>query len=130
MIKTLISRLLLSEKKRMEIMNDLKSNPNFRSKDEIDKNGPNSNSVSDFKLDKGEVQTIFTPELGNQKGLTLSKWFYKSGDIVKSGDIICVIENEDITMEFESVFNGRIISTCRLNEKLTSSTELFKIEGI
>ncbi|WP_082591161.1 biotin/lipoyl-containing protein [Sediminicola sp. YIK13] len=111
-------------------MNDLKSNPNFRSKDEIDKNGPNSNSVSDFKLDKGEVQTIFTPELGNQKGLTLSKWFYKSGDIVKSGDIICVIENEDITMEFESVFNGRIISTCRLNEKLTSSTELFKIEGI
>jgi len=48
--------------------------------------------------------------------LTLTKWHIKSGDIVKHGDIICNIENENITMEFESFFNGRIISTCELNK--------------
>jgi len=130
MIKTLIRRLFLSEKKRKEIVKDLKQDPSFRTTEEIKKERTNPSVNSDFHLDKGKVESILTPDLGNQKGLTLTKWYFKSGDIVKSGDVVCNIENENITMEFESVFNGRILSTCKLNEKLTSGTIIFEIEGI
>lgn len=130
MIKALIRRLFLSEKKRNEIIKDLKSNTNFQTKEEIQKSGTNSDQVSHFNLEKGKTQSVFTPELGNQKGLILTKWYFKPGDIVKYGDIICDIENENITMEFETVFSGKILSTCKLNERLTRGTELFKIEGI
>ncbi|MBC7000552.1 biotin/lipoyl-containing protein [Cytophaga sp. FL35] len=129
MIKSLIRKLFLNNEKRNEIIKDLKSNPNFRTKEEIEKHGTDS-IKSDFKLEKGEVQSVCLPELGNQKGFTLTKWYVKQGDIVKKGDIVCEIENENITMEFESFYRGKIISTCRINQKLTSGIEIFKIEGI
>lgn len=130
MIKTLIRRLFLSEKKRNEIINDLKSNPNYRTEEETQKHGIDSDKISGFKLEKGKIQSVFSPDLENQKGLTLTKWYFKPGDIVKYGDIICDIENENISMEFETVFSGRLLSICKLNERLTSGTEIFKIEGI
>lgn len=129
MIKSLIRKLFLSDERRNEIINDLKNNPNFKTKDEIDKNGIDSNQLN-FKLEKGKVESIFSPDLGNQKGLILTKWYIKPGDSVKHGDIVCEIENENITMEFQSFYSGKIISICRLNQKLTSGMEIFKIEGI
>lgn len=129
MIKSLIKKLFLSDRKRDEIINDLKNNPNFKTREEINNNEKESN-LSDYKLKKGKVESIFSPDLGSQKGLILTKWFAKPRDIVKHGDIVCEIENENITMEFESFYCGKIISTCRLNQKLTSGMEIFKIEGI
>ena len=129
MIKSINRKRFLSDEKRNEIIKDLKSNPNFRTKEEIEKYGTDS-IQSDLKLKKGEVQSISSPELGNQKGLTLTKWYVKPGDIVKKGDIVCEVENENITMEFESFYSGKIISICRLNQKLTSGIEIFKIEGV
>ncbi len=38
----------------------------------------------------------------------LSKWLVKEGDTVKSGDILCEIETDKATMEFETVDEGRI----------------------
>ena len=70
------------------------------------------------------------PDLENQKGLVLKKWCVKPGDIVKHGDIVCQIENDNITMEFESYYRGKIIFSCKLNQKLTNGIEIFKIEGI
>jgi len=130
MMKTLIRRLFLSKKTRSEKVKDLSSNPNFRMKEAMQKHGTDSFRVSDFKLEKGKVESVFTPDIGSQKGLTLTKWYFKPGDIVERGDIVCDIENENISMELESVFSGRILSICKLNEKLVSGTELFKIEGL
>tara|TARA_B100000378_G_C17762081_1_gene313486 strand:- start:94 stop:468 length:375 start_codon:yes stop_codon:yes gene_type:complete len=124
MIKSLIHRLFQSSKKRNEILKDLKSNPNFQTQSETDFN------QADFKLKKGKVETIYSPNLGNQKGLVLTKWYVEPDDLVKQGDIICLIENENISMEFESFYSGKIISTCSINQKLSNGIELFKIEGI
>ena len=120
----------MSDKKRNEVIKDLKSSPNFRTKEEIQKHGTDSDRISDITLEKGKVESIFVPDLGNQKGLTLAKWYFKTGDIVKKGDIVCDIENENITMEFESFFSGKILLTSSLKDKLTSGMEIFKIEGI
>ncbi|GGZ58533.1 biotin/lipoyl-containing protein [Mesonia mobilis] len=124
MIKSLIHKLFQSSKKRNEILNELKSNQNIQTQSKTDFN------QADFKLKKGKVETIYSPNLGNQKGLILKKWYVEPDDLVKHGDIICLIENENITMEFESFYSGKIISTCKLNQNLSNGTELFKIEGI
>ncbi|MGC1495644.1 MAG: pyruvate dehydrogenase complex dihydrolipoamide acetyltransferase [Sulfitobacter sp.] len=39
---------------------------------------------------------------------TLSKWLVKEGDDVSSGDILCEIETDKATMEFEAVDEGKI----------------------
>lgn len=124
MIKSFIHKLFQSSKKRNEILKDLKSNPNFQTQSETDFN------QADFKLKKEKVETIYSPNLGNQKGLVLTKWYVEPDDLVKQGEIICLIENENISMEFESFYSGKIISTCKLHQKLSNGTELFKIEGI
>ena len=124
MIKSFIHKLFQSSKKRNEILNGLKSNPNFQTQSETDFN------QADFKLKKGKVETIYSPNLGNQKGLVLTKWYVEPDDLVKHGDIICLIENENISMEFESFYSGKIISTCRINQKLSNGIGLFKIKGI
>ncbi len=129
MIKSLIRKLFFPTKKRNEIISDEERNSNFRTKEELEKHKTNS-VQSDFKIEKGKIQSVTLPELGNQKGFTLTKWYFKSGDIVKRGDIVCEIENENITMEFESIYSGKITPTCKLNQKLIQETEIFTIEGI
>jgi hypothetical protein len=120
----------MSDKKRNEIKKDLNNSPNFRTKEDIQNHGIDSNQVSEVTLKKGKVESIFLPDLGNQKDLVLTKWYFKSGDIVKKGDIVCDIENENITMEFESFFSGKILLISNLKTKLTSETEIFKIERL
>ncbi len=39
---------------------------------------------------------------------TLAKWLVKEGDVVKSGQILCEIETDKATMEFEAVDEGTI----------------------
>jgi hypothetical protein len=124
MIKSLIQKLFFSDKQQNEIINDLKNNPNFRTKKEIDLN------QSSGKLEKGKVLSILLPDLGNQKELVITKWYVTPGDVVNSGDIVCTIENENITMEFETFYSGKIISICKQNQELTIGKEVFKIEGV
>lgn len=109
MIKSLLQKLFSSVKKQNEI--EVKE-------------------PYEFKLEKGKVQSIFAPELETQKNLVLTKWYFKPGDIIKTGAILCTIENKNIAMEFESSFSGEILSTCPINTHLTKGLELIKIKGI
>ncbi len=38
----------------------------------------------------------------------LSKWFVKEGDEVESGDLLAEIETDKATMEFESIYEGKV----------------------
>jgi len=129
-IEAIIKRLFISKKRREALIRELKENPNFRTLEEIEKTGCHSEPTHDFKLKKGEIQTIYSPDLGNQKGLILYKWNFRIGDIVKYGDVLCEVGNKKITMEFESMFEGKIIWCCHENKLVPSGTEICKIEGI
>jgi len=118
MIKKLIDRLFFSNKKQNQFMED------------FDKNGANSDQIPEVILEKGELVSIFVPDLMNQKSLTLTKWHCKPGTIVKRGAVICDIESEKFTMEFETFYSGKILPTRQLNDKLTPGEELLKIEGV
>ena len=117
-------------KKREKLIESLKTNPSFRTKEEIEKQGTNSQPTFDFKLKSGELKTIKSPDLGNQKKLVLTKWNCQTGDNVKHGDVLCEIENENIVMEFESFFEGEIVWCCEENTELSIGMEICKIKGI
>lgn len=59
---------------------------------------------------------------------TISKWFVKEGDQVKSGDILAEIETDKAIMEFETVDDGTIgqiikpegLEPIKVNEKIAS----------
>lgn len=129
-LKTIFRRLFKSDEKSNKLIDTLKANPNFRTKEEIEKYGTHSQPTFGFKLKSGEFRTIKSPDLGNQKNLVLTKWNCQTGDDVKHGDILCEIENENIVMEFESFFEGRIIWCCEVNTELSIGMEICKIEGI
>lgn len=125
MIKSLLRKLFPSKTFQKEFLADLKTHPNFKSKDEMAQQAP-----SGFVLEKGKIETIVLPTFKNQTGFVLTQWQVQPGDLVESGDIVCVIENQYMTMEFESVFKGRIVSICSVNQPLISGEEIFQIEGI
>ncbi|WP_430965251.1 biotin/lipoyl-containing protein [Spongiimicrobium sp. 2-473A-2-J] len=128
MIKSLLKKLFFSNKKRDGCINNLKTIPGFRTLDEIEND--NSNDLHTLTLEKGEIQPLFSPDFGNQKGFKLTKWYFKIGSVIQAGDVICDIENEHLLMEFESAFAGKIISACPLNMHLRPGMELCKIEGL
>lgn len=54
--------------------------------------------------------------------------FVKVGDIVKKGQVVCIIEAMKLMNEIESEFNGRIVEICVKNEDVVEyGTPLFKI---
>lgn len=119
MIKKIINRLFFPEKER---------NLNSRTERAVQKEPSNANQTNTVAFKKGEIHTFTIPNLGNQEPFIVTQFYYKPGDIVTTGTVLCEIENEEITIEMESYFYGKIIATCALNEKLTTGTEILKIE--
>jgi hypothetical protein len=129
MIKKLLNRMFFSKINKNDVIKDLKSNPNFKTIDDIKIQDSNDDQSTEHQLKKGEIELVTLPDLGNQKDLTLTKWFFNSGDMIKKGDIVCEVSNENILMELESFCDGKIWHSCKLNDKLLPGSEIFKIEG-
>lgn len=89
-----------------------------------------TNSDINFKLKSGEIQTVTMPEIMGQNNFEVIEWLCKEGDVVKSGQIICVLENENIALEFESFTEGKIHFTCEKHIILHKGEVLFEIIGI
>lgn len=129
-LKFIFPKLFLSEEERNEIIKDLKTNPNFITKEEMLRKDKSLKKQVEYKLEKGEIKSILIPDFGNQSGFKITKWYFKIGSKLKSGDVICIIENKDLTMELESIYSGKLISTNQTKEGLEKGAEICKIEGI
>lgn len=119
MIKKIINRLFLPAKER---------NPNSRTDRTAQIESSNAKQTNIYEFRKGEIIPIALPNLGSPEPFIVTRFYYKPGDIVTTGAVLCSIENEEITIEMESYFYGKIITTCALNEKLTTGAEILKIE--
>ena len=129
-LKFIFPKLFLSEEEKNEIINDLKSNSNFLTKEQLLRKDNSLKKEVEFVLKKGEIKPILMPDLGNQIGFKITKWYFKSGNVVKVGDIICNIENQNLTLELESNYNGKLISLSPTKEELVKGMEICEIEGI
>ena len=86
--------------------------------------------IKEIPLEKGKTEIIFVPDFGYSEEYKITKWCVKPGHLVKSGDIVCELENGPITFEYESYYCGQIQSICQANQNLKVGDELFKIQGI
>ncbi|WP_340156820.1 biotin/lipoyl-containing protein [uncultured Maribacter sp.] len=129
-IEAYLAKLFEYNKKSAQYMEGFKANPHFKTREEIEREGPKSNRVVIPELKTGEVSVCTTPDLGNQMPLVLEKWYVKVGDKVNSGDVLCEFGNEAVTIEFESFYNGKVIWVCKHKKDLVPGDELFKLEGI
>lgn len=90
----------------------------------------NSVPLPESNLQKGEIKTITLPDFGVLNGFILSEWTKKNGEVIQSGEIICVIENEKITMEFESFYTGKLVIIAKEKQPLEKNEVLCMMEGI
>ncbi|MDB2385397.1 hypothetical protein N9V96_02880 [Polaribacter sp.] len=98
----------------------------FPTKNVVGKN----NYLPENKLTSGQNISFKTPIIENHKEFTLTKWYFNSGDIVKTGDVICEIENKKFSMELESFYTGKITLIKREKEILKPNEEICRISGI
>ncbi len=129
-LKTIFKGLFASKEKPNPFIDDLRAHPNFRTKEELERSPTKTQQTLDYTLKKGESKAVTCPDFRDQKKLVLTKWYFRTGDHVKHGDILCEIQNESIMMEFESFYEGKIIWCCETNTKLSVGMEICTIEGV
>jgi glycine cleavage system H lipoate-binding protein len=119
---------ILFNKRNQELTNELKKNLYFKSNGEMSSNSKNTNYEK--TLNRGEKFSITAPDLGKNKDVIITNWLKKTDEIIKSGDVICEIENDKVVMELESFVTGKIIYMHSLNQKIKPNTEICIIEGL
>lgn len=89
-------------------------------------------SSNDISLKPGEsVKIKFPVELAkDQQEWILKKMNFTTGEIVKPGDIIGIIESKKLTFEFESYLHGKLEYTRPIGQKITADTILVEIKGV
>lgn len=119
---------ILFSKRNQELTKELKKNPYFRSNREMSSSQKNINYEK--ILNKGEKFSVTVPDLGKNKDVIITSWLKKTDETIKSGEVICEIENDKVVMELESFVTGKIIYTHPMNQKIKPNTEICIIEGL
>ncbi len=63
-----------------------------------------------------------------EKG-TISRWKKKEGEIINSGEILCEVETDKATMEYESEFQGEILKILKKEGDTAQVGELIAVVG-
>lgn len=87
------------------------------------------NKIFEIPYDDDKTRSILIPKIQN-KAFKISKWFVKVGDFIEEGQIICELETNSITLEFESLYSGKLVFITKSEEKLITGDKLCKIETI
>lgn len=106
----------------------------------MDKGSENTTVVSHEPTTEN-VEQIINEEYKEVKSLMVGTFyessspkaeaFVKVGDIVKKGQVLCIIEAMKLMNEIESEFDGEIVEICKKNEEIVEYGEtLFKIKEV
>lgn len=92
----------------------------------------NESGMEEISLKKGESQKIMFPkQLDEKRNFKIVKWNFHTGQVVKSGDVLCkIINDENLSMEFQSFMNGRLNYKLPVNQKLTHESVLAEIVSV
>ncbi|WP_075342674.1 lipoyl domain-containing protein [Tenacibaculum agarivorans] len=76
-----------------------------------------SNEDKQFNVVKINLVEIGVPEfLSEAKEIKILKYNYKVGDFIRKGDILCEIETDTYSLDFESFYSGKITNINRNRE--------------
>jgi pyruvate/2-oxoglutarate dehydrogenase complex dihydrolipoamide acyltransferase (E2) component len=87
------------------------------------------NEIFEVPFNKEKTLSIPIPDIQN-KMFKVSKWFVKVGDFIEEGQVICELESNSITIEFDSQIPGKLVYITSDKEKLFAGEEICKIEEI
>ena len=87
------------------------------------------NEIFEIPFNEEKTISILIPDIQN-KAFRISKWFVKVGGFVEEGQVICELETNSITLEFERYISGKLVLITNSKEKLKTGEELCKIEEI
>ncbi len=96
----------------------------------IDNSHKQRNTIKENHLAKGKIEMIVVPDLGYSPEYKITKWYVQPGQLIRTGDVVCELENGPVIMELESFCSGRLLSNSKLNQKLKVDDEIFRIQGI
>jgi hypothetical protein len=85
------------------------------------------NRIFEIPYNKNQVKILTIPNIQN-KTFKVSKWFVKVGSFIEKNQVICELESNSITLEFESLLSGKLVSITTSKEKLHAENEICKIE--
>ena len=85
------------------------------------------NDVFEIPFNECNTTVIQIPDIQN-KTFTISKWFVKVGDYIEKNQLICELESNSITVEFESLHAGKLVFITQSKEKLKAGDLICKIE--
>ncbi len=89
----------------------------------INDNSINSNEASYYVVKSPLVGTYYS------SGTPGGKPYVKKGDLIKKGDVLCIVEAMKIMNEITSEFDGEIVEVLRTDEDIVEyGMELFKIK--
>ena len=79
-----------------------------------------------------DITIIRTPSINseNDTDFKLVKWFVKNGDIITDKSLICKLEINEMIMEYEVYYAGKITLSCKENDLVKTGSELCRIEKI
>jgi biotin carboxyl carrier protein len=87
------------------------------------------NNVFEIPYNKDKITFVNIPNIHN-KTFKISKWFIKVGDFIEKNQIICELESNSITIEFESLSSGKLVGIKKSQETLYPGDEICKIENV
>lgn len=84
-----------------------------------------------YKIDFNPEKTvdIRIPNIQN-KSFKVSKWFVKVGSHIKKNQVICELESNSISLEFDSQIDGKLVCITNKQGYLKSKDILCKIETL
>lgn len=85
------------------------------------------NDIFEIPFDEHKTMAIQIPNIQN-KTFTVSKWFVKVGDFIEKNQLICELESNSITLEFESLLAGKLVFITQSKEKLKAGDLICKVE--
>lgn len=81
--------------------------------------------------DPEKVEEITMPYVSDSvKELKVAKWMVKPGDKVKTGDFLCEIETDKVSMELENFVAARILWCCPVNVFMKPGEVICKLEKV
>ncbi len=83
--------------------------------------------VFEIPYDDKKTTDILVPNIQNKR-FKISKWFVSVGDFIEKGQIICELESDSITLEFESLAQGKLVYITKSKENLMADKLICKIE--
>lgn len=87
------------------------------------------NDIFQVPFDEHKTTVIQIPNIQN-KTFTVSKWFVKVGDYIEKNQLICELESNSITLEFESLHAGKLVLITSSKEKLKAGDLICKVEKV